>query len=374
MKKPEPSWVQEAIRPYILSIPPYVPGKPIAELQRELGVKKAIKLASNENALGPSRLAVKAMREHILETSIYPESSAPDLRARIAQKYSLQPGNVILGNGSDEIMQMLAHVFLGADDEAVIAENSFSMYRIVTKLFGAKPVFVPLKNYHLDLESTFEAINERTRIVFLASPNSPTGTVIKKSELDDFLEKVSDRKIVVVLDEAYAEYVNDAGASDGLSCLGRSPAVIVLRTFSKIYGLAGLRVGYGLAEPWLIDLLNRVRAPFNVNLLAQAAGCAALDDTDHVQLSLEMNQEGMKFLTGELEKLGFEVIPSQANFLTFSPSIDAGVIYEELLTEGVIVRRLSSFGMPDHIRVTIGTKAQNILFIEKLEQVMSRRT
>ncbi len=373
MKSSEPSWVKGVIQPYVFSIPPYVPGKPIAEVQRELGIGKAIKLASNENALGPSPLALASLRKHIREVNIYPESSAPDLRLKIAEKYSLEPGNVILGNGSDEIMQMLAHVFLGTVDEAIIAENSFSMYRIVTKLFGAKPVFVPLTNYHLDLEATLKAVNERTRIIFLASPNSPTGTVIARRQLDYFLEAIKDRKLLVVFDEAYAEYVNREDAADGIAYLDKYPGIIVLRTFSKIYGLAGLRVGYGIAQPWLIDLLNRVRAPFNVNLAAQEAALAALTDTAHVERSLKMNSDGMAYVSGQLELLGFEVVESQANFITFAPNIDAGFIYEELLGKGIIVRRLASFGMPDHIRVTIGTQSQNRAFITRLKQVINRK-
>lgn len=372
MKNQEPPWVKKAIQPHVLSIPPYVPGKPIAEVKRELGLTKAIKLASNENALGPSPLAMAAIRRSILGAHIYPESSAPDLRLKIADKYGLEASNVILGNGSDEIMQMLAHVFLGPDDEAIIAENSFSMYRIVTKLFGARPVFVPLSNYRLDLEATYSAVNDRTRIIFLASPNSPTGTTISCNELDTFLDRIKTRNLVVVYDEAYAEYVNDRNAADGLHYIKGSPALIVLRTFSKIYGLAGLRVGYGLAQAWLIDLLNRVRAPFNVNLLAQAAGIAALDDTEHLERSRNMNLEGMNYLSEELRKLGFEVIPSQANFLTFSPTVDAGLIYEELLKKGMIVRRLTSFGMSGHIRVTIGTLKQNMAFISKLKMIMKK--
>lgn len=373
MKNLEPTWVKDVIQPYVLSIPPYVPGKPIAEVQRELGIGKAIKLASNENALGPSPLALAAMRRYLREVNIYPESSAPDLRSRIARKYDVDPSNVILGNGSDEIMQMIAHVFLGIQDEAIIAENSFSMYRIVTKLFGAKPVFVPLRNYCLDLELTLKQVNDRTRIIFLASPNSPTGTVITRGELNVFLEAVRDRKLIVVFDEAYAEYVNREDAATGLEYLRKHPCVIVLRTFSKIYGLAGLRVGYALAQQWLIELLNRVRAPFNVNLLAQSAAIAALDDTEHVERSLQMNMGGMAYISSELKSLGFEVVDSQANFLTFAPTIDAAFIYEELLKKGIIVRRLASFGMPDHIRVTIGSRVQNRAFIAKLKRIMNRK-
>ncbi len=374
IKNQEPSWVKKAIQPYVLSIPPYVPGKPIAEVQRELGVSRAIKLASNENAMGPAPLARAAMRGHIKDANIYPESSAPDLRTKIAQKYSVAPVNVILGNGSDEIMQLLAHVFLGVETEAIIPENSFSMYRIVTKCFGAKAVFVPLKNYHLDLEATLSAVNDRTRLIFLASPNSPTGTIITNRRLERFLAAIADKNVIVVYDEAYAEYVDAKDAASGLKYFRNHPSVIVLRTFSKMYGLAGLRVGYGLAQPWLIDLLNRVRAPFNVNLLAQVAALAALDDTDHVKRSLEMNKDGMDYISGQLRSMGYEVIDSQANFLTFRPTVDAGFIYDELLKRGIIVRRLSSFGMPDHIRVTVGTPRQNKTFITRLKQVIKQKT
>lgn len=373
MKNKQPSWVNEVIQPYVSTIPPYVPGKPVAEVQRELGIKKAIKLASNENALGPSPMAVAAIRKQVLGAHIYPESSAPDLRLKIAEKYSVGSDNVILGNGSDEIMQMLAHVFLTTQDEAIIAENSFSMYRIVTRLFGAKPVFIHLKSYHLDLEATLDAVTDSTRIIFLASPNSPTGTIITKKQLDNFLKELESRKVIVVFDEAYAEYVNSPKAANGIPYVSKYPNVIVLRTFSKIYGLAGLRVGYGLAQKWMIDLLNRVRAPFNVNLLAQAAAVAALDDNEHVRRSLEMNSSGMAFVSSALEDFGFEVIPSQANFLTFAPTLDAGMVYDELLKKGIIVRRLASFGMPSYIRVTIGTKSQNEAFINKLRLIINEK-
>ena len=373
MQQIKPPWLDRIIPQHILSIPPYVPGKPVAELQRELGVPEAIKMASNENPLGPSPLAVKAMEKHLRGAHIYPESSAPDLRSALAKRLEVNPDSIILGNGSDEIMQMATHVFIQPGDETVMAENSFSMYRICVRAFGGAPVGVPLKNYRSDLPAMAKAVTERTKLIFLAVPNSPTGTIVSRVEFESFLKDLPSNQLVLVFDEAYREYVQDPDCPVGIDYVSSELPILVLRTFSKIYGLAGLRVGYGVARPWLIELLNRVRPPFNVNSLAQIGAQAALDDSEHLELSLKLTRAGMEYLATELDALGIRVIPSQANFITFCLDKDARAVYEALLREGIIVRHLASFGMEDCIRVTIGKQEENIRFISALKKTISQR-
>lgn len=364
-----PDWAKKRISPYVLSIPEYVPGKPIAEVERELGISGAIKLASNENPLGPSQRAMEAIVRNAGVANIYPESSGPELRQSLAEKYGVTPDCVVLGNGSDEIMQMIAHVFVGMDDEVVFPENSFSMYMIVTRLFGGRSVMVPLKNFGPDLKAMAAAITERTRILFLSNPHSPTGTIVDRSEFEELLEATEDNNVLLILDEAYREYVEISDCPSGIDYVGENDHLIFLRTFSKIYGLAGLRIGYGIAKPWMIRLVNRVRPPFNVNLLAQASAIAALDDDDHVKKSREVNSRGKIFLSENLNAMGFDVIPSEANFIAFRPKCDAGELYSRLLKQGIIVRHLKSFGLPDYIRVTIGLEDQNMKFVEALKRV-----
>lgn len=371
MDTQRPSWVDRVIDPNILAIPPYVPGKPVAELERELGVPNAVKMASNENPLGPSPLAVNAMQRHVAQAHVYPESSAPELRTALASRFGVHADEVILGNGSDELMSMAAHVFMTPGCEAVMGEHTFSMYRICVEAFGGKPVNVKLKNYGFDLAAMAGAITDKTRLIFLTNPNSPTGTIISRADFEAFLKDVPKDRAVVVVDEAYREYVSDADCPLGVDYLGQGVPILVLRTFSKIYGLAGLRVGYGFAESWLVELLNRVRPPFNVNSLAQVAACAALDDTAHLERSRKTNGQGLAYLAEKLTLLGLEVIPSHANFIAFCWNRDAKPVYEALLKEGVIVRHLASFGMPSCIRVTVGTMPENERFVRALEKVLS---
>jgi histidinol-phosphate aminotransferase len=371
MDTQRPRWVDRLIDPNILAIPPYVPGKPVAELEREMGMPDAIKMASNENPLGPSPLAVRAINRPVTQAHIYPESSGPELRAALASRFELCADEVILGNGSDEIMGMCAHVFMKPGCEAVMGENTFSMYRICVEAFGGRPVSVGLKHYGFDLNAMAAAITDRTRLVFLANPNSPTGTIVSRSEFEAFLGDLPKDKLVLVVDEAYREYVQASDCPSGRDYLGKGVPILVLRTFSKIYGLAGLRVGYGFAEPWLVELLNRVRPPFNVNSLAQVAALAALGDADHLDRSGRVAAEGLRYLSEQLDFLGLKVIPSHANFVAFCWGRDAGPVYEALLKEGVIVRHLASFGMPTCIRVTVGKEAENLRFIEALKRVLS---
>ena len=276
--------------------------------------------------------------------------------------------SIILGNGSDEIMALACHVFLRPNDEAIMGANAFSMYRICVQAFGGKPVLAPLSAYRNDLPAMARAVTDKTRIIFLAVPNSPTGTIVSRNEFEDFLESLAGRRLVLVVDEAYREYVTDRDCPNGIDYLNSRTPVLILRTFSKIYGLAGLRIGYGIGPDWLIELLNRVRPPFNANSLAQVAAEAALGDTDHVEKSKRLASDGVIFLTERLEKLGIAVIPSQANFVTFCLQENAKPVYESLLRSGVIVRHLGSFGMENCIRVTIGTPEQNQRFIHALEE------
>jgi histidinol-phosphate aminotransferase len=365
-----PTAFENVIGQHIRSIPPYVPGKPIAELEREMGIRGAIKMASNENPLGPSPAALSALDRHFRESHVYPESSAPELREAVALRFGLASDNVILGNGSDEIMQMCAHVLIQPGAEAVMGRNTFSVYRIVAEAFGGNAIRVPLKGYKFDLEAMSAAVTDRTRLIFLAVPNSPTGTIVSKDEFDRFVRALEGSRLLLVIDEAYREYVRDADCPIGLNYLDGPVPVLVLRTFSKIYGLAGLRVGYGLGQPWLIELLNRVRPPFNVNALAQVAALAALGDSEHVERSRSLNSQGIRYLTERLTELGMRVIPSQANFVCFCVDGDARKVYEDLLKNGIIVRHLASFGMENCIRVTVGTEKQNHKFIEVLAKVL----
>ncbi len=365
-----PDWAGIHVMPYVLSIPEYVPGKPVAELEREFKISSAIKLASNENPLGPSPKAMEAIMKNIGMTNIYPESSGPELRKALAEHYGVSFNQVILGNGSDEIMQMLTHVFVGMDDEVIMPQNAFSMYKIVTRLFGGRSVKIPLKAFHLDLDAMARAITDKTRMLFLSNPHSPTGTTIRNSEFKELLDVTRERGVILVLDEAYREYVDRDDCPTGVDHVDLSENLIFLRTFSKIYGLAGLRIGYGIAQPWLIQLLNRVRPPFNVNLLAQEAAAAALLDNDHITRSRETNSLGKKLLFDSLSSLGLDPVPTQANFITFRAGCDAEALYLALLKEGVIVRHLKSFGLPDYIRVTIGLEDQNRKFVDALKKTV----
>jgi histidinol-phosphate aminotransferase len=372
MKRERPAWIGDAIARHVASIPPYIPGKPIEELQEELGISGAVKMASNENPLGPSPMALDAVRGCLDQVNVYPVDGAPKLAAALAGRFGVSPESIILGNGSDEILALGCHVFISAGDEAIVGENTFSMYGICVEGFGGRLVRVPLKNRCFDLPAMAKAITDRTRLIFLTIPNNPTGTIVSRSEFESFMKDLPVRGLLVVMDEAYREYVSDPDCPMGVDYLGWNPPVLVLRTFSKFYGLAGMRIGYGVGEPWLIELLNRVRPPFNVNSVAQIAALAALDDTGHQKRSLANNAEGMRFLTEELTAMALEVIPSQANFISVCFGTDAAPIYRSLLQEGVIVRHLASFGMENCLRITVGTQRHNSRFISGLKRILGR--
>jgi histidinol-phosphate aminotransferase len=364
MKLPE-------IRTTILRIKPYVPGKPIEEVQRELGIEDVIKLASNENPLGPSPKGMEALQEAAGRIHIYPDSNCYYLKEALAKHLSVAPEQLIIGNGSDEILKMLGEAFLTPEDEVVLSEHTFSVYQFVARLMGAGEVVVPMKDYTVDLEAMAKAVGPKTKMVFICNPNNPTGTFVGADELDRFLDAVPPG-VLVVMDEAYYEYVDDPSYPDTVAMLPSRKNLVILRTFSKIYGLAGLRVGYGIGNPEVIAAINRVREPFNVNSLAQAAAVAALADEEFLQQSRAVNRAGKEFLYQEFERLGLSFLPSQSNFILVDVGMDSQQLMGAMLQRGVIIRAADSFGLPGFIRVTIGREQDNRRFIDALIDVLEK--
>lgn len=363
-----PDYVQDRARPEIFKIKDYVPGKPIDEVKRELGVTDIIKLASNENALGPSPLAQQAMREALDTVHLYPDSNCYHLKQKLARIYDLDPRGIVIGNGSDELLKMLADAFLMPGDEVVLAQPTFSEYEITATVLGAECIKVPFKNQRHDLEGMVRAVNNRTKIIYVCNPNNPTGTALTGQQLEQFLSGMSPQTLVV-FDEAYFEYVDDPAVISGLNFLGKTP-IVVLHTFSKIYGLAGMRVGYALTTPDIARAMEKVKDPFNVNLLAQKAAEAALDDSGHLERTLEMNRVGKQFLYDGFDRLGLNYVDSQANFILVDLKRDCREVFERLLKRGVIIRPADVFDCPTFIRVTIGTREENQRFIEELSAVL----
>lgn len=363
--------------PGINALHPYVPGKPIEELERELGLSGTIKLASNENPLGPNPLGREAAAEAIAGINLYPDDSGYRLKAKLAHRYGLAPEQLVLGAGSSDVIAMTARTFLAPGRNAVFSRYSFAMYPIYTTAAGAECRVADALSpdddgmpYGHDLDAMAKLVDESTRVVFIANPNNPTGTWLQTEALYRFLQALRE-DVVVVLDEAYTEYVTEADFPDGVAWLGDFPNLIVTRTFSKIYGLAGLRIGYGMAGAPLIDLISRVRQPFNVSLPALAAAEAALDDGDFLQRSRENNDQGLKQLAAGFDALGLAHIPSVGNFITVDLQRNGGEIYQKLLEKGVIVRPVANYDLPDHIRVTVGTEAENRRFLEALQEVLA---
>lgn len=347
---------------------PYPPGKPIEELERELGITGIVKMASNENPLGPSPLALKAISGALAGINRYPDGGSYYLRRRLSQVLSVPMEQIITANGSNEIIELLIRTFLASGEEVIMGEPSFAVYPLVTKAGGGVSVKVPLKGMTIDLPAMREAVTDKTRIVFIANPNNPTGTMVRGDALDDFIKSMPD-DVIICLDEAYKEYVSDEKYPDTLSYLDGKRLVIILRTFSKIYGLSGLRAGYGLAPAQMIDYLNRVRQPFNMNSLAQTAALAAIDDRAHVEKSREVNAEGLKYLYKELDAMGLEFVPTEANFFLIKVGRGAEV-YKALLNKGLIVRPMESYGLGEYIRLTVGLPAENERFIDSLREVL----
>lgn len=352
---------------WIRTLAPYPPGKPIDELEREYGIRDSIKLASNENPLGPSPRALSAIREALAHVHRYPDGSCYYLKRALARKLGVSPDAILFGNGSNELIELAVRTFLRQGDEAVMADQAFVIYRLVVQAHGARARIVPLRHYTHDLEAMADAITPATRMVFLANPNNPTGTIFFRAAWEEFLARVPEH-VLIVMDEAYFEYVDDPRYPDSLSSHGPARALLTLRTFSKIYGLAGLRIGYGIAPPPLVSLMDRVRAPFNVSSLAQVAALAALEDDEHVERTRAVNRAGMAYLQREFERLGLEYVPSWANFVLVRVGNGARV-YEALLHRGVIVRPMGVYGFPEHVRISIGTSEENERLVAALEQV-----
>ncbi len=354
-----PHWVRD--------IAPYQPGKPISELARELGLDEAgiVKLASNENPLGPSPRALAAAQDALHDMALYPDGAGFALKAKLAAKFGIAASQIVLGNGSNDVLDMVARAFLAPGDSAVFSQHAFAVYPIATQTVGATGVPVAARAYGHDLEAMRAAIREDTRVVWIANPNNPTGTFLPWSDIEAFLTAVPE-EVVVVLDEAYGEYLPTEDRADTLAWIERFPNLIISRTFSKAYGLAGLRVGYGIAHPDVIDLLNRVRHPFNVNVPALAAAEAALDDVEFLLRSYALNSAGMAQLVAGFEALNVETVPSKGNFLLAKVG-DAARINEALLKQGVIVRPVANYGLPAFLRVSVGLAGQNARFLEALK-------
>jgi histidinol-phosphate aminotransferase len=353
----------------IRAIAPYQPGKPISELERELGISDIVKLASNENPLGASPAVARAVNEAMAEVARYPDGNGFALKQALAQFHALPQEFVVLGNGSNDVLELVAKAFLAPHTSAVFSQYAFAVYPLATQAMAARAVVVPARNFGHDLRAMAASVAGDTRVVWIANPNNPTGTLAQPSEIEDFLVELPDR-VIVVLDEAYGEYLEAAVRVDSLALLRRFPNLIITRTFSKAYGLAGLRVGYALAQPAVADLLNRVRQPFNVSSVAQVAAVAALGDQSFVARSADLNRAGMAQLCGGFAQLGLTYIPSAGNFVTVQ--VGAGErVFQSLLRRGVIVRPLVGYGMPEHLRVTVGSETENRRFLEALRPVLS---
>jgi histidinol-phosphate aminotransferase len=358
--------ITEQALSYVRGISPYVPGKPITELAREMGlaVDSIVKLASNENPLGMSPKARAAVEQAIAGIERYPDQF--ELIAALAERLGVGQNQIVIGNGSNDVLDLAARVFLAPGRSAVFAQHSFAVYPLATLSTGAECIVAPAKHYGHDLDAMKAAIRPDTRLVWIANPNNPTGNFLPYPEIRAFLESVS-ADVTVVLDEAYNEYLPPAERADTVAWVEDFPNLIVTRTFSKIYGLAGLRVGYGVASADVADLINRVRQPFNVNNLAIAAATAALDDHLFVAESYELNRRGMEQIVAGLKRLGLEHIPSHGNFVTFAVT-DGAAVNQKLLKQGVIVRPIAGYGLPRHLRVTIGLETENARFLAALEQ------
>ncbi|MGQ0794030.1 MAG: histidinol-phosphate transaminase [Deltaproteobacteria bacterium] len=356
---------------YVKNLIPYVPGKPVEELERELGIRDAVKLASNENPLGPSPLAVAAVAEALGKLNRYPDGDAFYLKRKVAEKLAVNPENIIFGNGSNEVIEIVARTFIQPGDEAVMGEFAFIVFPIVTQAVGARAVISPMPGLKHDLQDMLARITPRTKAVFIANPNNPTGTMVKSDEVRGFLERVPD-DVIVVMDEAYFDYVADAGYPNSIDYHRLGKSIITVRTFSKIYGLAGLRLGFGVASPEIISYMSRVREPFNINSLAQVAALAALDDIGHVNRSRQVNSEGIEYLCGELRLMNLPFAPSYTNFILVDLLRDPMPIYNALLREGVIARPVAAYGLRTHLRVSVGTRAENERFVAAMNKALGK--
>lgn len=356
------------LSPFLKTLPVYQPGRPIEEVARELGLpaESIIKVASNENPFGPSPLAIAAMQKAIAGVNLYPDGNAFYLKQKLAAKLGVEPANLVLGNGSNDIIEFIGHALLAPGADVVVSQYCFAIYPIVTKLFGANVITVPAKNYGHDLSAMLRAITPATRVVFVANPNNPTGTLVPREELIQFVNDVPD-DVLLVMDEAYIEFLDDAVDLIPLIRLGARKNLILMRTFSKIYGLAGLRVGYGIASAEFVSALEKIRQPFNLNLLAQAAALAALDDSEHVQKTRSNNFGGLEFFASAFRVLKLEYVPSSANFILVRVG-DGQKIFNAMQKLGVITRPMGGYQLPEWIRISIGTPKENARCLEALKK------
>ncbi len=358
--------------PGVRVLTPYRPGKPISELERELGISSAIKLASNENPLGASPHARKAAQAALTELARYPDGNGFALKQTLSRRLGVAADQITLGNGSNDVLELVARAFATSRDEVVFAEHAFAVYPIVATAVGARSVVVPARDWGHDLQAMQRAVGPRTRVVFIANPNNPTGTWNDATSLAAFLDAMPDH-VITVVDQAYLEYVEDPAYADCIPWVARYPNLVVTRTFSKAYALAALRVGYSVSQPAVADLLNRVRQPFNVNSVALAAAAAALEDEEHLTRGIEVNRQGMRQLTEAFERMGLAYIPSVGNFVSVHVGGPAGPVYDALLRQGVIVRPVENYGMPEHLRVTVGLERENRRFLTALQKVLAGR-
>ena len=355
---------------YIQAISPYVPGKPLEELEREYGIRDSVKLASNENPLGPSPRALEALREGLSKLNRYPDGAGHDLIRKIAKRHGVAPDNVVIGNGSDDVIALLVQASVRPGERVVVPQPSFLMYDITATVAGAVVDRVPLRDMKMDLTAMSGRVTEQTRLVFICNPNNPTGTVISQGDFDQFMERLPDH-VVVVVDEAYVEFVRDPDSLKTGRPEDMNRPLVTLRTFSKAYGLAGLRVGYGVMPAELAGMLHRVRQPFNVNSLAQAAAAAALDDREFLQRSVNLVHTGLESLYAGMDRMGLRYVRTEANFFLIDIGQPADVVFENMLRQGVIVRSMRSYGFPKTIRINVGLERENQRFLEALENVLA---
>ncbi|MDO8585706.1 MAG: histidinol-phosphate transaminase [Armatimonadota bacterium] len=361
---------EDFVRDSIHRLRPYVPGKPIEEVERELGITDIIKMASNENALGPSPRAIEAMRRALNDVALYPDGSCFSLRLAVAKHCDVEPDNLIFGNGSDDIIHMIGLTFLRDEDECVQGDVTFSQYETCAVLNNSCCRMAPVKDFTYDVDAMARLVNEKTKLIFIANPNNPTGTMVAHDEVQRLLDRLPER-CVLVMDEAYYEYVERDDYPRSIEWVKQGRNVIVLRTFSKVYALAGLRVGYGIARREIIKYVERVREPFNVNSVAMAGAIASLEDPEQVARSRAFNSAGKRYLYAEFDRMGLKYSPTEANFIWVDVKTDSVQVFKQLLRRGVIVRTGDIFSAPTHIRVTIGTEEQNRRFINALTEVLA---
>jgi histidinol-phosphate aminotransferase len=373
MNKPQQHFVSLAVEG-VRSLQPYAPGKPISELEREYGVSDIIKLASNENPLGSSPMAIEACNAALSELELYPDGNGFALKLALADKIAVDSANITLGNGSNDILEFVARVFLSPGYNAVFSRHAFAVYPLVSKAVGATLNIADanaaddVMPYGHNLQNMRELVDSQTRVIFIANPNNPTGTWLDAESLESFIRDIPETTIIV-LDEAYVEYVTEPDYPNSIPWIEKYPNLVITRTFSKVYGLAGLRIGYSVSHPDISDLLNRVRQPFNTNTLAQVAAEAALADQAHIDMSVDSNARGMQQITTALQRMGLDYIPSVGNFVSFKTELAEEQVYQSLLQEGIIIRPISNYDLPDYLRVTIGSEQQNNRFLQALSKI-----